>query len=134
MIGKQKHKVYKSHAPHTNSKDTELQLIKAINMPQTMRFLLDNVYVDNPFQSQFGKLVNACPTLMQKFLGASTAAKVNPGNAETTGSLFTQVRTVGPLARISTAIREADFPMLKHRWKRVCNVTVLPSMKFLLGY
>ena len=99
-----------------------------------MRFLLDNVYADNPFQMQFGKIVNACLALMQKFLGASAAAKINPGNAETTGSLFTQICDVGPLARIPVAMRGADYAMLKCCWERVYNVTVLPSMKFRLDY
>lgn len=101
-----------------------------------MRFLLDSVYVGNPIQSQLGKIVNACPTLMLKFLGASAAAKTNPlaGNAETAGSLFTRVRGVGPLKRIPTAMREADYAMLKRCWERVYKVTVLPSMKFRLDY
>lgn len=72
-----------------------------------MRFLLDNVHasVNYPFQSQFGKFVNAYPTSMQKFLGASTAAKMNPGDSETAGSLFTPIRAVEPLARIPAAVR-----------------------------
>lgn len=44
MMGEQKHKVFKPHAPHTNPRDSVLQLMKATNTLQTIRFLLDGAF------------------------------------------------------------------------------------------
>lgn len=37
MIGEQKHKVFKAHSDKTNSKEREKQLLRAVNVNQTIR-------------------------------------------------------------------------------------------------
>lgn len=135
MIGEQKHKVHKNHAPHTNSRGTELQLVKSVNMSQTMRFLLDNAYIDNNFQTQFQRIVTSCPNLVKKFLGSSSAAaNKKSGSVDTTGSMFTNIRGVVRVRRVEAKTRDADFLMLKSCWEMIHRVAILPSMKLHLEY
>lgn len=44
IMGEQKHKVFKAHAPHTNSRDNDLQLMKMMNTAQTVQFMLDGTF------------------------------------------------------------------------------------------
>lgn len=72
MMGEQKHKIFKAHATHINSKDSVMQLMRATNTSQTIRFILDGAFkTSSPAISrQVIDVVNRCPTLQKRFLGA----------------------------------------------------------------
>jgi hypothetical protein len=96
--GEQKHKVAKIHAPHTNGRETVLQLTKSVNSSQTTWFILDGTFPDHPFTMQFNKVVTMCPMLRERFLGVSTSAEdpsthKEPSNAvDSSGTPFELIR------------------------------------------
>lgn len=92
MIGEQKHKVHKLHAMHTNSQETILQLMKAVNLSQTLRFLLDSTFLDHHLASQFSRLMAACPILRTKFLGSTTFETPHVGNVDHEGTSYARIR------------------------------------------
>ncbi|KAI5836953.1 hypothetical protein DFP73DRAFT_532340 [Morchella snyderi] len=71
MSGEQKHKIFKLNAPHTNSKDNDLQLMKATNTAQTITFLLARAFeVSAPeITAQLDRVVQKCPIMCSRFLG-----------------------------------------------------------------
>jgi hypothetical protein len=129
MIGEQKHKIHKVHAPHTNSRDTELQLLKAVNLSQTIRFMLDGVHSSHQLSDQFERIVGVCPVLRNKFLGASQFLKPVPGNIESDG-VFARSRVGLPLSTrtIPAKTQLCDSEALLHAWNRVYKVRVTMLM------
>jgi len=69
MLGEQKHKIHKTHAPHT--KDRVLQLMKNVNVQQTIRIMLDNVFIHHELTSQLQRILTSCPVLRHRFLGST---------------------------------------------------------------
>lgn len=135
MIGEQKHKIHKVHAPHTNSRETELQLLKAVNLSQTMRFMLDGVFPDHGLSIQFKRIVGSCPVLRSKFLGASRFHEPEPGNIESDG-IFARSR-VGlpvPVSKVPLDTRKHDSGALLDAWRRVYKVQLNASMTRKFSY
>jgi hypothetical protein len=133
MIGEQKHKIHKAHAAHTNSKDTELQLLKMVNLSQTMRFMLNGVHSSNELSVQFERIVGSCPVLRNKFLGTSHFQEPEPGNIESEG-VFTQSRVGLPLLTRTIPFKTQlqDREALLAAWDRVYKVriTILMTTRF----
>lgn len=77
MMGEQKHKVFKTHAVHTNSKENDLQLLKSVNLSQALRFIIDGTYQESApwITSQVQAIINQCPTLRDKFIGVSSGVE-----------------------------------------------------------
>lgn len=102
MMGEQKHKVFKQHATHTNSRENDLQLLKATNTSQTLRFLLDGTF-DNSYpriSRQLLEVVEKCPILKQRFLGCKETplAETNQcSGIEVTGSMLRTSKTGSPV-------------------------------------
>lgn len=84
MMSEQKHKIFKMHFSHTNSKDADLQLIKAINTLQTVRFLLGGVFKTSTsgITQQLREVVQKCPMLRSMFLKTKTFAQDELNNNE----------------------------------------------------
>lgn len=93
MIGEQKHKIFKMHAPHTNSKNRELQLLNMASVNQTIRFLLDGAFPDEDISRQLNYIVSGCPVLKSKFLGAAEYAELEASNLDEEGSIYVASRT-----------------------------------------
>lgn len=78
-MGEQKHKVFKQHAPHTNSKENDLQLLQSINLSQTLRYTIDGVYSSNKqymhISTAVSNVLHACPRLRTNVLGKPPAEK-----------------------------------------------------------
>jgi hypothetical protein len=132
MIGEQKHKIFKAHAPHTNSRDTALQLLKAINTSQTVRFMLDGVYPDHPLSAQLIRIADTCPTLLHFFLGASRSYEPDNGNAYTDNSCFVRVRAccaISSRKTISGHVRSLDAVASQHAYQRLYGVHITQSMR-----
>lgn len=132
MIGEQKHKIHKSHAPHTNSRDTELQLLKAINISQTIRFMLDGVFPDHQLSSQMNQIISACPVLSKKFVGAakSCEAEAKTGNADTEGSPFFKCQVCSPIRtrELPSRLKENDKAIIIDAWNQIYGVQVSSVM------
>lgn len=71
MSGEQKHNIFKLQAPHTNSKDNDLQLMKATNTAQKITFLLARVFEVSVHKitAQLDRIVQKCPIMCSQFLG-----------------------------------------------------------------
>lgn len=130
MVGEQKHKIYKSHAPHTNSYDTELQLLKVVNISQTIRFMLDGVYPDHRLSMQIQQIAVACPVLCKKFLGTSRFHEVESGNVDTEGSPFFRCQVSIPIKtrEIPNTLREKDEGIIIDAWSRIYGVHISATM------
>lgn len=76
-IGEQTHRIHKAHAPHTNSRDTELQLMKDYNMSQTLRFVASGAYPDNHLAEKFRLILSKSPNMEAKLNGARTTNSDN---------------------------------------------------------
>lgn len=136
MIGEQKHKVHKVHATHTNSRETVLQLMKSVNLSQTLRFLLDSTFPDHHLAVQFGRLMADCPILRTKFLGSTTFEVPHTGNVEHEGTQFARVR-VGRELRIRRIPRDVilqDKEELVTLWEQTYEVRLLEGMKLRVQY
>jgi len=135
MIGEQKHKIHKVHAPHTNSRDTELQLLKSVNLSQTIRFMLDGVHSTHQLSIQLGRIVRACPVLRNRFLGVSQFQEPGRGNIESEGS-FTQCRVGLSVSRhtIPAKTQLLNSEVLLDTWNRVYNVRITMSMIRRVSY
>lgn len=101
-MGEQKHKIFKQHAPHTNSKENDLQLLQAINLSQTLRYTIDGMYRHHPqwgnVSSVLEDVLEACPRLREYIVGkprAPTVALTTAGEKATVdheGSEFEYAR------------------------------------------
>lgn len=88
MIGEQKHKIFKAHAPHTNQKENELQLLRAINLSQSVRHVVEGTYNTSKdyadITASVNNLLSFCPRLRQKFIGTHAIVAIDqPQHAET---------------------------------------------------
>ena len=135
MIGEQKHKIAKAHAPHTNSRETELQLLKIVNLLQTMWFLLDNAFAGHPLAVQF-QGVRASPTLQKQLLGATSFEKPLPGNIQSDGTLYARIRAVCgvPPCNIPRAVYDKDRELIGAAWTKEYGTTLHPRMKYTIRY
>lgn len=143
MLGEQKHKIFKQHAAHTNSKDSDFQLMKAINTSQTIRFLLNGAYRKSApgISNQMHEVVDRCPILKVRFLGRSMAEEEEEteepvGAVDTTNSLLKSAKTGRPISfsAIQATIRESDMILLTEYYKRVFNVTLVQGMRYKTRY
>lgn len=89
MIGEQKHKIFKAHAPHTNQKENELQLLRAINLSQSVRHVVEGTYNTSKekdyadMTASVNDLLSLCPLLKQKFIGTHAMVAIDqPQHAE----------------------------------------------------
>lgn len=153
-MGEQKHKVFKQHAGHTNSHETDLQLLKLINTSQTVRFLLDGVYEvserSHNISKQVQGVVEACPTLKARFLGRALAEEdgirdgmQQSGPTSTTyagidvsNSLLISAKAGRPVTAKSVAIRdrESDIKALYELYKIDHGIVVDNSMRPKIHY
>jgi hypothetical protein len=99
MMGEQKHKIFKLHAPHTNSRDTELQLLKAVNLSLTIRFIIDGIHDDHQLASEIRSIVSRCDVLRTQFLRATQFTEPEPGNVTADGTGYSRLRTGLPVPR-----------------------------------
>lgn len=108
-MGEQKHKIFKQHAPHTNSKENDLQLLQAINISQTLRYTIDGMYHRHPqwglVSSVLQDVLTACPRLREFIVGKATPSKplnltpvAEKATVEYAGSLFEYARVGKPIA------------------------------------
>lgn len=70
LIGEEKHRAFKRHAPSTNHRGIELQLLQKVNIEQTIRFILDDAFVNSHPGITFvlNTLRNDCPNLFDRLL------------------------------------------------------------------
>jgi len=138
--GEQKHKVAKIHAPHTNGRETVLQLTKSVNSSQTMRFIFDGTFPDHPFTIQLNKVVTMCPMLRERFLGVSTSAEdpsthKEPSNAvDSSGTPFELIRVGNHLKYIKQEHKEADIPHVIQAYHSEYGTSLSAGMKFQCLY
>jgi hypothetical protein len=138
MIGEQKHKVHKAHAPHTNSQDRVLQLLKAVNISQTMRFMLDGNFPDETIALQLNRIVGLCPVLRTKFMGSTSFSQPKSGSIaiDAGKSLFASAR-VGKLVsakKISQDVKLYDCLGVIDAWKRNYGDQLFINMKLRIEY
>lgn len=69
MIGEQMHKIHKAQAPHTNSRDTELQLMKSTNLTVSLRFVAAGVHTDHPLATRLRTVLSQCPVISNYLVG-----------------------------------------------------------------
>lgn len=146
MMGEQKHKVFKQHAQHTNSHENDLQLLKAINISQTLRFIFDGTFRNSESHSrisvQVRKVVGKCPILRERFLGFRGAAKpsflgeagsqesqclgIDVSGIDISGSLFLSSRTGSPVAltRIQTTDKQSNLVALQNVYQQEYNINL----------
>jgi hypothetical protein len=138
MIGEQKHKVHKAHAPHTNSKDRVLQLLKAVNLSQTMRFMLDGNFPDSSIAQQLNQIVDQCPVLRNKFIGSTSFTEPKPGSIaiDAGKSLFASARVGKPISssKVETAVKLKDCNAIIVAWKRLYGDHIFIRMKLQFEY
>lgn len=147
MMGEQKHKIFKIHASHTNSRDADLQLMKATNTLQTIRFLLDDAFKTSApgITQQLHDVVNKCPTLRTRFLGA----KIFGGNEDEesherqscyeidhSGSLMQGARTGLAITFKSELISDADYDLsvLRSAYKKEYGIELHPNTRLRVRY
>jgi len=120
MIGKQKHKVFKIHAPNTNSQDTEQEHLKAINLSQTIRFMLDRTHLKHSQAEQINRIVSQCEVLRTRFLGATEFTNVRTGNvcADGTGYVQLHVGLPIPRSRIPARVVQSDTIAVIAVWEQ----------------
>lgn len=144
MLGEQKHKIFKQHAAHTNSKDSDFQLLKAINTTQTIRFLLDGAYkLSAPdISKQVRNVVDRCPILKVRFLGRASAESeqslpnMRSGRVDTDGTLLKSAKTGRPitLKTVSAANQDLDLELLSAYYKDVLGTTLVKNMRYKIHY
>lgn len=142
MMGEQKHKVFKAHAPHTNSRDNDLQLMKMTNTTQTVRFMLDGTFQGlSPaavVSSQLHSIVERCPTL-NSFLGQATCMGENDDGAngiEDSKSLIASTR-VGkqiPLKKYCPSDCSFDTSTVAKLYKTDYGITLSSGMRYKIHY
>jgi hypothetical protein len=117
VMGEQKHKVFKQHAGHTNSHETDLQLLKLINTTQTIRFLLDDTFPDLAISKQVQNIVKKYSTLKVRFLERALAeADQDDSTAfdiDLKNSLFLSAKTSRRLTLKSISNKENNLRGLK---------------------
>ena len=126
MIGEQKHKVHKAHAPHTNSKDRVLQLLKHVNLCHSIRMVLDEA-------SQ--QLLGGCPVLSTKVIGSTRRREDNLHMRTITleGDAALQrahVTTSGGVVRRTE--RQWDQEKILKAWQRNYNARLIQSDALVL--
>jgi hypothetical protein len=140
MIGEQKHKIHKAHALHTNSKDRVLQLLKSVNLGQTMRSILDKVYPDHPVAIQLNDIVDECPILRTKFLGStsfSTATtKLSNITIDAGRSKFATARVGLPVSArlIFNDMKRMDTARVIAGWEKLYGDALSSRLKLKIEY
>lgn len=133
MMGEQKHKVFKQHATNTNSHENDLQLLKATNTSQTIRFILDGTFTESSprVSAQLLEVVDNCAVLKARFLGCNsqdqTSKDSTPGSPpaiDVSGSLVRKAKTGVALSnkRITSTVKEQDLSALFTLYKDEYNV------------
>lgn len=115
MVGEQKHKVFKQHATHTNSRENDVQLLRATNTSQTLRFLLDGTF-DHSYprvSKQLRGITQSCPFLKQRFLGCKEVATAMDqcSGIDVAGSILRSSRTGCPIVGIRVQPTEKEYDM-----------------------
>lgn len=149
MMGEQKHKIFKIHASHTNSKDADLQLMEATNTLQTVRFLLDGAFEKSApaISQQLREVVQKCPTLHSKFLGAKMFSQEEPDSDDLDKdlpshgidhlqSLLQSARTGRPITWKSDPISESnhDTKILRQAYREAYGVELHPNTQLKVQY
>jgi hypothetical protein len=138
MIGEQKHKVHKAHAPHTNSNDRVLQLLKAVNLSQTMRFMLDGNFPNNTIALLLNEIVSQCPVLRNKFIGSTTFTEPKPGNiaVEPGKSLFARARVGKHISsrKLDKAVKLEDCNAIIAAWQTLYGDQLFIRMRLCFEY
>lgn len=144
-MGEQKHKIFKQHAAHTNSHETDFQLLKMINTSQTIRFLLDGTFNSSApaISEQVQGIVERCPTLKVRFFGR---AQADGGGIDTTGSTCSGIEVSGtllgscktglPVTRKSILLenKEMDLLSLQVLYRSEYQSTLSSSMFYKVHY
>lgn len=137
MIGEQKHKIFKMHAPHTNSKNRELQLLNMASVNQTIRFLLDGAFPDEDISRQLNYIVSGCPVLKSKFLGAAEYAELEASNLDEEGSIYRHAHASTPITkpkrRLWTFEKDELVAVLKP-YERLYGFRFIPGMSTKTQY
>lgn len=131
MIGEQQHRIHKQHAPHTNGKDTELQLLKRINLFQAIRFVMVGVHRGDAGADEVEEVINQCVTLKTKFLGAilgenSLEKEPNP--------LKLAVSVLIPRKLIKPRLRDFDEKKAEEAFMRYYNVSLAIVGRYTIRY
>lgn len=145
MMGEQKHKVFKQHAQHTNSKENDLQLLRSVNTSQTIRFMLDGAFdKSNPIISQqLRHVVTLCPKVRTRYLGH----REDPGTVEPptavehsgfnlSGTLLRSAKTgcAIPFHSIPLKERESDLEQISVRYREEEGVAIVRQMRAKVHY
>jgi len=136
MIGEQKHKIFKLHAPHTNSRDTELQLLKAVNLSQTIRFIIDGIYDNHPLAGQIHRIVSQSDVLRTQFLGATQFTEPEPGNVTADGTGYFRLHTGIPVPRSHLPIHaiNIDKSVILGVWELAYGIQLPKGLKIKMQY
>jgi len=136
MIGEQKHKIFKLHAPHTNSRGTELQLLKAVNLSQTIRFIIGGIYDNHPIAVQIHRIVSQCDVLRTQFLGAPQFTEPEPGNVTADGTGYSRLRTGIPVPRSRLPIHafNIDKSAILGVWELAYGIQLPKGLKIKIQY
>jgi len=137
MIGEQKHKVHKAHAPHTNSKDRALQLLMNVNLCHSIRMILDEVFPYHTLSQQLLRILDGCPVLSTKFINSTHCREDNLHRRSVTlkGDAALQhahVATSGGIVRRTE--RQWDQEQILKAWQRHYNVRLIQGMRVKLQY
>lgn len=145
MMGEQKHKIFKIHASHTNSKDADLQLMKATNTLQTIRFLLDGTFARSApaITQQLQGVVQMCPTLRTRFLGAKMFdareledLEQSSNSIDHSHSLFQNARIGRAITLKSVSITDSSYDVsaLRSVYREEYGIELHPSTRLKVRY
>ncbi|KAI5839594.1 hypothetical protein DFP73DRAFT_598577 [Morchella snyderi] len=153
MMGEQKHKIFKAHAPHTNSTNNDLQLLKMINTSQTLRFMLDGTFGSLSVAIQTQEIIRGCPTLKgfvagsQDFSGAVEESDETPVSGEAKldqavpdledSQSSIQASKIGkplPVGNIALYTRTKDYSRMISLYKTEYGISLTPGTRIKVKY
>ncbi|KAI5846335.1 hypothetical protein DFP73DRAFT_593398 [Morchella snyderi] len=138
MMGEQKHKVFKLHARHTNTRDNDMQLMRATNTAQTIRFILNGAFALSApnITGQMQGIVKKCPLMCSRFLGAETKEEADRdlnGSVDCVQTLFKRAEPGIPIARRKVPEFSADYSN-DSAFKAEYGLDIMPSMNKKMHY
>jgi hypothetical protein len=160
--GEQMHAAPKRHASHTNNKERILQLESAVNHVQTMRHVADGAFPSHAFTAQFNRVVDACPILKERFLGASSGSNseepqtdriirdlnnddvcgddvdivgsISNAAVDCSGSGFKHMKVGTPLKRVLATTKAENIPLILDACEREYHLTIFPGMSYRIHF
>lgn len=145
--GERKHKIFKQHAPHTNSKKQTLQLLRSVNTTQGLRHVIDGAYEAHPtyaaLTSHVRNILDQCPNLRSSIIGPSIPSPVNDDNpigsqgtafVDTTDTLFAQVQLTGVRARVPSSVIDEDLEPIRRAYLNYFNVDMSWTIRAKIKY